>query len=331
MKPGQQATLDLLRDGKPRRLNVQVGTQPQVEPAEAETEIGFHVQEITRNLARDERLAVDRGAFVSFVARGSAASEAGLEIGDVIERIEDREVENLDDFRVASREAMRLERFLIVARRGAEKMYLLVKRGAPRSPPPRTGGRPGSRRRSRTEPAPPRAERRSRQPPNASAPSAARTRNTGGRRPLRRSKPSPSRAATSSAASGATACSVQPPNPAPVRREPYTPGSASAISQSASSSGVLTSKSSRRLRMLSRSSAPAASIRPAASCSQNASTRAFSRITWRARRNETGSSRRSSAARSSGPRSRSARAPGGARPAAAAAWKARRHSATRSP
>ena len=140
VKPGQEATLDLLRDGKPRRLKVRIGTQPRVEPAEAETEIGFHVQEITRNLARDERLAVDRGAFVSFVARGSAASEAGLEIGDVIERIENREVENLDDFRVASREAMRLERFLIVARRGSEKMYLLVKRGAARSAPPGAEG-----------------------------------------------------------------------------------------------------------------------------------------------------------------------------------------------
>ena len=140
VKPGQSARLDLLRDRKPRRVEVQIGTQPRVEPAEEETEIGFHVQEITRNLARDERLTVDRGAFVSFVARGSAASEAGLEIGDVIERIEGREVEDLDDFRVASREALKLDRFLIVARRGTEQKFLLVKRGAPRSPLPRPEG-----------------------------------------------------------------------------------------------------------------------------------------------------------------------------------------------
>jgi S1-C subfamily serine protease len=136
LKPGQPATLDLLRDRKPRRVELQIGTQPRVEPAEEETEIGFHVQEITRNLARDERLTVDRGAFVSFVARGSAASEAGLEVGDVIERIEDRRVEDLDDFRAASRAALELDRFLIVARRGAEQKFLLVKRGAPRSPLP---------------------------------------------------------------------------------------------------------------------------------------------------------------------------------------------------
>jgi S1-C subfamily serine protease len=130
VKPGQQVTLDLLRDGKPRRLTLRIGTQPRVEPAEAETEIGFHVQEITPNLVRDERLSVDRGAFVSFVARGSAASEAGLEIGDVIERIEGRKVGNLDDFRLASSQALKLERFLIVARRGTETKYLLVRRGA---------------------------------------------------------------------------------------------------------------------------------------------------------------------------------------------------------
>jgi serine protease Do len=134
LKPGQPASLSVLRERKPRKLEVQIGTQPRVEPAEEETEIGFHVQEITRNLARDERLTVDRGAFVSFVARGSAASEAGLEIGDVIERIEGREVDDLDDFRAASREALKLDRFLIVARRGTEQKFLLVKRGAPRSP-----------------------------------------------------------------------------------------------------------------------------------------------------------------------------------------------------
>ncbi|HEY8155323.1 MAG TPA: trypsin-like peptidase domain-containing protein [Myxococcota bacterium] len=144
VKPGQQVTLDLLRDGKPRRLTLRIGTQPRIEPAEAETEIGFHVQEITPNLARDERLAVDRGAFVSFVARGSAASEAGLEIGDVIERIEGHEVENLDDFRLASGKALALERFLIVARRGSETKYLLVKRVARRSAPPESEGDAGS-------------------------------------------------------------------------------------------------------------------------------------------------------------------------------------------
>jgi S1-C subfamily serine protease len=153
VRPGEKAAVELLRGGKPRRVMVQVGVQPRVEPAEAETDVGFHVQEITANLVRDQRLAVDRGAFVSFVARGSAASEAGIEIGDVIESIEGRRVEDLDDFRFASRAVENLARFLVVARRGAETKYLLVKRGArlPLEPAPERDADPALERR----PAPP--------------------------------------------------------------------------------------------------------------------------------------------------------------------------------
>jgi S1-C subfamily serine protease len=130
VEPGDEVAIELLRGGKPRRIEVRIGTQPRVEPAEAEADVGFQVQEITPNLVRDERLSVDRGVFVSFVGRASAASEAGLEVGDVIEKVEGHRVENLEDFRKANRAVENLARFLIVARRGSETKFLLVKRGA---------------------------------------------------------------------------------------------------------------------------------------------------------------------------------------------------------
>ncbi len=127
--PGQQVELGILRDKKLRTVRVEIGTQPKVEPAEEESEVGFHVQEITENLARQHRLSTDRGTFERFVARGSPASEAGLRVGDVIERIEDREVTDLDDFRRAMQDTAEKQRFLITARRGIETKFLLVKRG----------------------------------------------------------------------------------------------------------------------------------------------------------------------------------------------------------
>jgi serine protease Do len=127
--PGQAVKLAILRDKKLRMVRVEIGTQPTVEPAEEESEVGFHVQEITENLALRHRLSTDRGAFVRFVAHGSPASEAGLRVGDVIERIENREVADLDDFRGAMEEAAEQQRFLITARRGRETKFLLVKRG----------------------------------------------------------------------------------------------------------------------------------------------------------------------------------------------------------
>jgi serine protease Do len=142
-EPGEEVSIEILRERKPRTLELRVGRQPRVAPAEEETEAGFHVQELTPNLIRENRLSTDRGVFVHFVVRGSPASEAGVLVGDVIERIESKAVEDLGDLRDAMAAAERKPRFLVVARRGEETKYLLLKwgphvpaePGAPDEPP----------------------------------------------------------------------------------------------------------------------------------------------------------------------------------------------------
>ncbi len=129
VEPGEKARLRVVRDGKTREIDVTIGTQPVVDPAEEESDVGFHVQEITNNLVRNHRLATSDGAFVYFVARGSPAAEAGLFPGDVIERIEQQDVGDLADFRRAMSRVASRDRFLITARRGEETKFLLVKRG----------------------------------------------------------------------------------------------------------------------------------------------------------------------------------------------------------
>jgi serine protease Do len=129
VEPGEKVRLRVVRDGEEKEFEVEIGTQPKIDPAEAESDVGFHVQEITANLVRHHRLATSRGAFVYFVARGSPAAEAGLFPGDVIERIEKREVGDLDDFRDAMERVAGQDRFLITARRGEETKFLLLKRG----------------------------------------------------------------------------------------------------------------------------------------------------------------------------------------------------------
>jgi len=132
LEPGRTVALSILRDGEERRHEVRIGVQPKVVPDEAESEAGMHVQEITEGLFRAERLATRRGAYVSFVERGSPAAEAGLQRGDVIERIEKTGVGDLDDFRSALERVAGRERFLVTARRGDELKFLLLK--------PRAGG-----------------------------------------------------------------------------------------------------------------------------------------------------------------------------------------------
>ena len=126
--PGQKAELRILRDGRERRLSVELAPQPTLDPDEVETDLGFHVREITPQLARAERLQSEAGAWVHFVAPGSPAGEAGLRVGDVIARIEDREVEDLGDLRSALDEVGDRRRLLVVTRRGNETRFLLLSR-----------------------------------------------------------------------------------------------------------------------------------------------------------------------------------------------------------
>ena len=133
--PGTRVELGYLRDGKPGTVKVEIGEQPKLEGEEVETPVGFHVKEITPNLARTHRLASTKGAFVTFVANGSPASEAGLHMGDVIVRIETSDVASLAEFRSAIAGVDMKRRFLVQARRGDELKFVLIK---PRSAAPGT-------------------------------------------------------------------------------------------------------------------------------------------------------------------------------------------------
>jgi serine protease Do len=130
IEPGREVRLSVHRDGGTETARAVIGTQPNLDPAEVESELGFHVQEITKYLARDQRLDSTEGAFVYFVARGSPALEAGLRVGDVIVAVESRPVATLEDFREAMAAVERQKRFLVTARRAEETKFILLKHGA---------------------------------------------------------------------------------------------------------------------------------------------------------------------------------------------------------
>ena len=124
--PGTRVAIAYLRDGKPGTAKAEIGSQPKLEGEEVETAVGFHVKEITQGLARAHRLTSTTGAFVTFVANGSPASEAGLRMGDVIVRIGAAAVASLGEFQKAIASVDMKHRFLVHARRGEELRYVLI-------------------------------------------------------------------------------------------------------------------------------------------------------------------------------------------------------------
>jgi S1-C subfamily serine protease len=140
--PGESVEIELLRERRPLTVRAVLAAQPKVEPEEAETEVGFHVQEITEAIFREQRLASRAGAYVSFVASGSPAAEAGLDVGDVVRRVEEQPVTDLGAFREAITRVAALPRFLLTVERGDETLFLLVRPGA-RAAGEQTRAQPG--------------------------------------------------------------------------------------------------------------------------------------------------------------------------------------------
>jgi S1-C subfamily serine protease len=127
---GERVEFDLFRQGETYHLSAKLGSQPKVVPDEEETDFGFTVQELTVGLYRANRLDTWDGVFVSYVERGSEAAEAGLEIGDLVQRLDDRPVQDLESFRKTLTDTDATKPFLIRARRGPDTRFLLV---APRA------------------------------------------------------------------------------------------------------------------------------------------------------------------------------------------------------
>ncbi len=86
---GQTATLQVLRDGKPRTLTAQIAELPQPQQlAEATTpaheRLGISVQPLTPSLAKQLGVPDTTGVVVAGVQGGSPAAAAGIQPGDVI-------------------------------------------------------------------------------------------------------------------------------------------------------------------------------------------------------------------------------------------------------
>ncbi len=126
MEVGEKVEMEVFRAGKSHRLSATLGSQPKIVAEEEETLWGFTVQELTLGLIRLHRLEVREGVLVSFVERGSEAAEAGLNLGDLIQRVNEQPVTDLATFREALESVDEENSFLIEALRGPDRRFMLI-------------------------------------------------------------------------------------------------------------------------------------------------------------------------------------------------------------
>jgi Do/DeqQ family serine protease len=124
MRVGEKVELDLIRDGKPKKVTVTIGKN--VEAALTGAGLHPHLQGATFAPV-DERDAAEtggRGVKVTRIDPRSAAARTGLREGDIVIGVNRRPVESMDDFQKLAGE--RQGQLLLHIRRGAGALFIMV-------------------------------------------------------------------------------------------------------------------------------------------------------------------------------------------------------------
>ena len=135
--PEQKVTIDIIRDRKKLTKKLMLAdrekflSRTETKPSEEEKVeqwLGLQVNTSTRNLAVQFNVKFQPGVMVSEVKPGSPAEQAEFRSGDIIVKINDQKIENLDDYQKASvslKDKKKAVLFLIY--RDGEPLFIAVK------------------------------------------------------------------------------------------------------------------------------------------------------------------------------------------------------------
>jgi serine protease Do len=136
-KVGTQVTIKILRGGKEYSLKAVIAElpkdvagvpqEPSPEDIQRNAFSGITVMELTREIARQLGLGPEeKGVVVVRVEQGSAADEAGLKKGDVVQEIDRRKIHSVDDFKRLSSAIESGTTSLLFINRGGKRFYLTL-------------------------------------------------------------------------------------------------------------------------------------------------------------------------------------------------------------
>lgn len=123
----------VIRDGQEKTLEAttgdqEVGMEASVkEPVASSKKSGLTVQELTPEIARQLGYEDLTGVVVSNVEPNSAAADAGLRRGDLIQEINRQPITTMADYNKVMSEINEKDGFLLLARRGENTSYLVIK------------------------------------------------------------------------------------------------------------------------------------------------------------------------------------------------------------
>jgi serine protease Do len=132
MAPGSQVMLKVFRDGKPEEIKATLGEMPEklgeADSSEKGSAVleGLEVQTLTPDLAGELNVPPStKGVVVTSVDGSSSAAAAGLDRGDVIQEVNHKAVNNVQEYRRAM-ESVSKQSVLLLVNRGGTTHYVVV-------------------------------------------------------------------------------------------------------------------------------------------------------------------------------------------------------------
>ncbi|MDW8343208.1 MAG: DegQ family serine endoprotease [Verrucomicrobiae bacterium] len=143
--PGKSVTVEIMRDGKTRRLQVEVGQLPDDEtvarrfaPSTPRTsvaaELGLEVEPLTGEKARALGVEGESGVLVSEVKPDSAGAAAELAAGDVVTEVDRRPVRTVEEFNAALERARAKGSVLLLVKSRQGSRFVVLRFGPVPSP-----------------------------------------------------------------------------------------------------------------------------------------------------------------------------------------------------
>lgn len=131
MKPGSKINLSVLRNGKMLSIPIEIGTFPTAQTfvANRENKLGFEVDSLTPEIARNLGLTNEQGVVISKVDPGSPCAWAGIKKGALLISINHKKVQTIEDVNDALSKAEGGKPVLLLIKQGDATRYISLKVG----------------------------------------------------------------------------------------------------------------------------------------------------------------------------------------------------------
>ncbi len=129
VNPGTTVPVEVIRDGKNKKLNIKIAVleEENVKTASLGNPLGVQTQDISPKLAERLNLSDTMGVLVSDVDPESPAARSGIRRGDVILEINRKQVKNMKDYYALAGKKGPSDTLLMLVKRGSTSIYIAVK------------------------------------------------------------------------------------------------------------------------------------------------------------------------------------------------------------